>query len=120
MIDYEEAESDDEAGEEELEEGEIAQISINVVSGSTDYTTMRVKGVHGKKNLYILIDSGSTHNFVDKKVANLLGWLHGSGQGGHSGRDVTLQRVKSLFYWKGMAKDTVVFAELLGLSTMQV
>lgn len=35
----------------------------------------------------------------------LLQWLHGSGQGGHSGRDVTLQRVKGLFYLKGMAKD---------------
>lgn len=35
----------------------------------------------------------------------ILEWLHGSGQGGHSGRDVTIQRVKSLFYWKGLAKD---------------
>lgn len=35
----------------------------------------------------------------------ILEWLHGSGQGGHSGRDVTVQRVKSLFYWKGLTKD---------------
>ena len=36
---------------------------------------------------------------------DILSWLHGSGQGGHSGRDVTVQRVKSWFYWKGLAKD---------------
>lgn len=35
----------------------------------------------------------------------ILQWLHGSGQGGHSGREVTLQRVKGIFYWKGMSKD---------------
>lgn len=35
----------------------------------------------------------------------ILNWLHGSSHAGHSGRDVTIQRVKSLFYWKGMAKD---------------
>lgn len=30
----------------------------------------------------------------------ILHWLHNSGQGGHSGRDATLARVKSIFYWK--------------------
>lgn len=27
-------------------------------------------------------------------------WLHSSAQGGHSGKDVTVKRVKALFYWK--------------------
>ncbi|KAL8170770.1 hypothetical protein V2J09_022574 [Rumex salicifolius] len=36
---------------------------------------------------------------------SVLQWLHCSGAGGHSGRDVTNQRVKGLFYRKGMAKD---------------
>lgn len=37
----------------------------------------------------------------------LLEWLHSSGSGGvgHSGRDATHQRVKDIFYWKGMTKD---------------
>ena len=52
---------------------DIAQISLSAVAGVSDYTTMRVKGLHGKKHLYVLIDSGSTHNFMDKKVAELLG-----------------------------------------------
>lgn len=29
----------------------------------------------------------------------ILNWLHDSALGGHSGRDATLQRIKSLFYW---------------------
>ncbi|KAL8161992.1 hypothetical protein V2J09_013481 [Rumex salicifolius] len=39
----------------------------------------------------------------------LLTWLHSSGLGGHSGRDATIQRVKSLFYWKGMSKSIQQF-----------
>ncbi|PNY06838.1 retrotransposon-related protein [Trifolium pratense] len=35
----------------------------------------------------------------------ILNWLHDSPSGGHSGRDVTAARVKSLFFWKGMNKD---------------
>ena len=30
-------------------------------------------------------------------------WLHDSAVGGHSGRDATLQRIKSLFYWPKMS-----------------
>lgn len=33
---------------------------------------------------------------------HILHWLHDSAIGGHSGRDATLQRVKSLFYWPRM------------------
>ncbi|CAH9091704.1 unnamed protein product, partial [Cuscuta epithymum] len=35
----------------------------------------------------------------------LLQWAHDSSVGGHSGRDTTIQRLKSLFYWTGMFKD---------------
>lgn len=33
---------------------------------------MRIKAVIGRKAVIILIDSGSTHNFVDHKVAQAL------------------------------------------------
>jgi len=36
---------------------------------------------------------------------SILQWMHCSGSGGHSGRDATHQKVKSLFYWKGMSVD---------------
>ncbi|PNY00055.1 Ty3/gypsy retrotransposon protein [Trifolium pratense] len=41
----------------------------------------------------------------------ILTWLHSSAIGGHSGRDVTTSRVKSLFYWKGMNKDIITFVK---------
>lgn len=46
---------------------------------------------------------------------SILDWLHCSSQGGHSGRDVTVQRVKSLFYWKGLAKDIQSYLRSCGV-----
>jgi len=51
----------------------------------------------------------------DVEIKNkLLQWLHCSGMGGHSGRDASHQRVKSLFYWKGMVKDIQAFIRSCG------
>ena len=77
-MDCEEAEeSSDEEEEEQVERvnkvKEVAHISINAIAGISDYTTMKVRGLHGKRNIYVLIDSGSTHNFLDRKVAEALG-----------------------------------------------
>ncbi|XP_010248413.1 PREDICTED: uncharacterized protein LOC104591303 [Nelumbo nucifera] len=36
---------------------------------------------------------------------SILNWMHDSPFGGHSSHATTLQRIKSLFYWKGMSKD---------------
>lgn len=43
---------------------------------------------------------------VNELKDKILQWLHCCGSGGHSGRDVTYQRVKGLFYWisKGIQK----------------
>jgi hypothetical protein len=38
----------------------------------------------------------------------ILTWLHSSSVGGHSGRDVTASRIKSLFYWKGLLQPLPV------------
>lgn len=46
----------------------------------------------------------------DVQIKNpILQWLHSSGAGGHSGKEVTHKRVKSIFYWKGMVKDIQAF-----------
>ena len=58
---------------EEQEGGDLAQISVNAVTGVSGYRTMRVKGLSGKRTLFVLIDTGSTHNFIDEKVAEKLG-----------------------------------------------
>ncbi|GJT77699.1 reverse transcriptase [Tanacetum coccineum] len=48
-------------------------ISLNALSGMNAYRTMRVKGCVVKNVVHVLIDSGSTHNFLDLQVAKKLG-----------------------------------------------
>ncbi|KAI8559421.1 hypothetical protein RHMOL_Rhmol04G0172600 [Rhododendron molle] len=45
------------------------QISVHALSGVQSYRTMRVKGFINEVDVSILIDSGSTHNFLDPGVA---------------------------------------------------
>ncbi|GJZ00414.1 retrotransposon-related protein [Tanacetum coccineum] len=52
----------------------IPQISLNALSGVGSFQTLRVIGlVAGQHELYILVDFGSTHNFLDLHVAKRLG-----------------------------------------------
>lgn len=62
-----ELEVDEELGNVPLPEEEL-QISLNALTGSTSYRTMRVKGNVKRKLIIILIDSGSTHNFLSPDV----------------------------------------------------
>lgn len=56
--------------EEQLEgENQCAQISLEAIEGITNFQTMRVTGHHGKKALQVLLDTGSTHNFIDMNSA---------------------------------------------------
>lgn len=50
----------------------LPQILVNAVAWISDYRTMRARGVHEKRVLFILIDSGSTHNFMDISIAEKL------------------------------------------------
>ncbi|XP_077224918.1 uncharacterized protein LOC143858163 [Tasmannia lanceolata] len=73
MLDLEEDGSD---GEELVEpeqqisgESEEPQISVHALSGSTSHQTMRIRGYIKRQPIIILIDSGSTHNFLDPGTA---------------------------------------------------
>ncbi|KAG8369122.1 hypothetical protein BUALT_Bualt15G0118400 [Buddleja alternifolia] len=48
-------------------------ISINAISGNSDLNTLRIKGLVKNSSIQILIDSGSTHCFLDENVAINLG-----------------------------------------------
>ncbi|GJT81002.1 reverse transcriptase [Tanacetum coccineum] len=49
------------------------QISLNTLSGTNNFQHMRVIGTVGKHVVHILVDCGSTHNFLDKNMAKKLG-----------------------------------------------
>jgi hypothetical protein len=49
------------------------QILLNAINGTNSYQTMRICGHVGKHKLHILIDCGSTHNFLDINTAKKLG-----------------------------------------------
>nr|GEV25664.1 hypothetical protein [Tanacetum cinerariifolium] len=48
------------------------QILIHALTGLPSYSTMRIQGTMGNRQLHILVDSGSTHNFIDVKLAKKL------------------------------------------------
>lgn len=53
-------------------EGDTPVISLHALWGADDCKTMRVVGRIKKQSLVMLIDSGSTHNFIDQSVAKRL------------------------------------------------
>lgn len=52
---------------------EQMEISAHALNGSFGFRTLRVTGYHSKKPLHILIDIGSSHNFIDPEVVKGLG-----------------------------------------------
>ncbi|GKE47029.1 gypsy/ty3 retroelement polyprotein, partial [Tanacetum coccineum] len=52
---------------------EHLQISLNAILGANTFQTMRVKGQINNKPVNILIDCGSTHNFLDVSTAKQMG-----------------------------------------------
>lgn len=77
---------EEERGEEEVwEDGGVdlenseesalqPQVSVHALDDTSDYRTMRVKGDVKGKIVHVLIDFGSTHNFLDLEIAKKLGY----------------------------------------------
>lgn len=58
------------AGEAEIEnpEAEITEVTFHAILGSFTCTTMKLKGSLGQTEVIILMDSGSTHNFISTQL----------------------------------------------------
>ncbi|XP_074346521.1 uncharacterized protein LOC141685312 [Apium graveolens] len=68
-------EMSEESSENEVEEEEAIEdpkMSVNALSENQGFHTMRVRGVVGNAVVHILIDSGSTRNFLDIEMAKKL------------------------------------------------
>lgn len=55
------------------EDGKVPTISVHALNGSPTFNCMRLMGQYEKHKLHILIDPGSTHNFLDIQIAKGLG-----------------------------------------------
>lgn len=49
---------------------EILEISLNAITGSPNPRTMRLVGQIKYQGVIILIDSGSSHNFLDESISS--------------------------------------------------
>lgn len=56
-----------------VDTNEFMAISLQAFIGAAGYQTIRVTGYHEKRPLQVLIDTESTHNFIDEEVASRLG-----------------------------------------------
>nr|CAJ00278.1 hypothetical protein [Lotus japonicus] len=45
-------------------------ISLDALDGDSEYPMMRLTGWLGKKRIFVLIDTGSTHNFINQKLCH--------------------------------------------------
>lgn len=71
-----EEESDNDEGTEDHEcrdMVEMPEISLHAICGAQAPQTMKVEGNMGKHRVVVLVDSGSTHNFVSERLAHKLG-----------------------------------------------
>lgn len=84
LLDGDDDESSDTPCDEEISGGVMVdsptedsplQISINALTGVPQFNTMKITGYYENRVLNILIDSGSTHNFLDSEAAKLFGCL---------------------------------------------
>lgn len=59
----------------QIEEEKVLQISLHALAGCDSSKTMRMQAVVGNYRLTVLVDSGSTHNFINSKVADKMSLL---------------------------------------------
>jgi len=70
--DDEEDEPEEEPPTEKEEEEDTTTISLHALAGIAAPQTLKIVGYIKKQKVVILVDSGSTHNFINKKVAEQL------------------------------------------------
>ncbi|CAA7051508.1 unnamed protein product [Microthlaspi erraticum] len=67
-----EDDEEDDTDEEIFHDVDDAEITLHALTGWDSPTTLRAEIVINKRRLVALIDSGSTHNFINERIANPL------------------------------------------------
>ena len=60
----------------ELDDESILQVSLSAMTGISQPQTIKLKGHIKKNNVMVLIDTGSTHKFLDSTMAKRLNILY--------------------------------------------
>lgn len=61
------------AAEEDSDQEDACHISLNALSGAAHVNTIRLRALVQNKVLLLLVDSGSSHSFIDFNFATMLG-----------------------------------------------
>nr|GEY27471.1 Ty3/gypsy retrotransposon protein [Tanacetum cinerariifolium] len=71
--DLAQAQDDPHAEQVQAHEGPHAEISFHAISGSINPQTLRLPGRIKNKDVVVLVDGGSTHNFIDQALVDRFG-----------------------------------------------
>ncbi|XP_048502834.1 uncharacterized protein LOC125498635 [Beta vulgaris subsp. vulgaris] len=94
-------------------------ISVNALSGNQNFQTMRVQGRVHDKPFHILVDLGSTHNFLDLNLAKKLGCaiesIPAQAVAVADGNQLNCQHVCKEFQWSMQGQSFVADVMLISL-----
>lgn len=97
-------------------------ISLHAIEGIGHATSMRVQGQVSKRLIQVLIDSASTHDFLDFNLARKLGWKDDNyvfpSVEVAVGQKLTVHGVWKGFKWKMQGLEVKFTSELWNLTPM--
>lgn len=85
------------------EQRKVLKEQLSITPNPKSEYTYHSRVLRYKGRIYVGKDTELKHNII--------GSLHASAIGGHSGRVATYQRIKSLFFWPGMKRKIHTFVQ---------
>ncbi|PKI36768.1 hypothetical protein CRG98_042845, partial [Punica granatum] len=109
---------------EEEQEETSSQISLHALLGTRSFQTMRLVGTVGKRLLHVLVDSGSTHNFLNEEVGRKLNChtelMPTVKVAVANGNELKCERVCKKFRWRMQGKEYEADMLLLPLESYDI
>ena len=103
------------------EEDEQIQLSLNALMSNEDSQTMTLNGNYKGRSLFVLIDSGSSHNFLSSKVAKRVDCCWQKARGIRvtvaNGQELHCTALCSDFRWRMQGQEFIAEVYVLPLET---